>query len=388
MKLQCPNCLFSDDIAESKIPENGGIAKCPKCGHRFPIKRQNDPVTSYDRFSAPTVTLETPKDAFSGQAAAAAEAAKTKPTTTAVNKPTFHGEGGTLFGIHVVNILLTIITVGIYYFWGKVRVRKYLYSQTELMGDRFAYHGTGKELFIGWLKAIVIIGVGLFVIRILTTFVHPLLGMLIYPIILVFIPFAMVGAMRYRLSRTSWYGIRFSFRGLFKTAFAKYAVGLLLTAITLGVYYPFFYANMRHFWINNSYFGNTPFHYDGSGRDLLGKFILAIFLSMITLGIYWFWYKAMVQRYDWEHTAFSALHFKSTVTGGGLLGLTLVNLLLLIFTLGIAFPWVIIRTIRFQFAHLTLEGNIDFDKIKQDAQSAKATGEGLADFMNIDSGLF
>src|SRR3989337_2410152 len=378
MYIQCPSCLFADEIPESKIPEKGGNAKCPKCGHKFPIKRHHNPTPSPDRFSEPTVIITPEKQAPVHQAVKISQPAAGKTSRASVNKFSFHGSGGALFGIQVVNILLTIITVGIYYFWGKVRVRKYLYSQTELMGDRFAYHGTGKELFIGWLKAIVIIGVGLFVIRILTTFVHPLLGMLIYPIILVFIPFAMVGAMRYRLSRTSWYGIRFSFRGLFKTAFAKYAVGLLLTAITLGVYYPFFYANMRHFWINNSYFGNTPFHYDGSGRDLLGKFILAIFLSMITLGIYWFWYKAMVQRYDWEHTAFSALHFKSTVTGGGLLGLTLVNLLLLIFTLGIAFPWVIIRTIRFQFAHLTLEGNIDFDKIKQDAQSAKATGEGLA----------
>src|SRR3972149_5374572 len=116
MKLQCPNCLFSDDIAESKIPEKGGIAKCPKCCHRFPIKRQNDPVTSYDRFSAPTVTLETPKDAFSGQAAAAAEAAKTKPTTTADNKPKRHGEGGALDNMHGVKVQVSIKTVGIYYF--------------------------------------------------------------------------------------------------------------------------------------------------------------------------------------------------------------------------------------------------------------------------------
>ena len=68
-------------------------------------------------------------------------------------------------------------------------------------------------------------------------------------------------------------------------------------------------------------------------------------------------------------------------------GLTLVNLLLIVFTLGLAFPWVIVRSLRFQFEHLVLEGNVEFDKIKQDAQSAKATGEGLADFLNIDSGL-
>ena len=66
----------------------------------------------------------------------------------------FHGEGGSLFGIHIVNVLLTLLTLGIYYFWGKVKVRRYLYSQAEFDGDRFAFHGTGKELFFGWLKIV------------------------------------------------------------------------------------------------------------------------------------------------------------------------------------------------------------------------------------------
>src|SRR3974377_559745 len=64
----------------------------------------------------------------------------------------FHGSGGSLFGIHLVNTFLTIITLGIYYFWAKVRVRRYLLSESEFEGDRFAYHGTGQELFIGFLK--------------------------------------------------------------------------------------------------------------------------------------------------------------------------------------------------------------------------------------------
>ena len=64
----------------------------------------------------------------------------------------FRGSGGELFKITIVNFLLTIVTLGIYYFWGRTRVRQYIYSQTEFEGDRFVYHGTGKELLIGWLK--------------------------------------------------------------------------------------------------------------------------------------------------------------------------------------------------------------------------------------------
>ncbi|HBR17768.1 MAG TPA: DUF898 domain-containing protein [Deltaproteobacteria bacterium] len=387
MYIQCPSCLFADEIPESKIPEKGGNAKCPKCGHKFPIKRHHNPTPSPDRFSEPTVIITPEKQAPVHQAVKISQPAAGKTSRASVNKFSFHGSGGALFGIQIVNILLAIITLGIYHFWGKVRVRKYLYSQTELMGDRFAYHGAGKELFIGWLKAMIFIIIGYAIIFGLSALIHPLFTMLFYPAMLVVIPAAMVGAMRYRLSRTSWHGIRFSFRGAFKAAISQYAGGLFLTAVTLGIYYPFFHAKMRHFWVSNSYFGNTQFQYDGNGRDLLGKFMLAGFLTIITLGIYWFWYKAMVQRYDWQHTAFSSVRFQSTITGGGLFGLTLVNLLLIVFTLGLAFPWVIVRSLRFQFEHLVLEGNVEFDKIKQDAQSAKATGEGLADFLNIDSGL-
>jgi len=71
----------------------------------------------------------------------------------------FQGNGGTLFGIQIVNLLLIIITLGIYYFWAKARVRSYTWSQADFNGDRFAYSGTGKEVLIGWIKAAVIFGI-------------------------------------------------------------------------------------------------------------------------------------------------------------------------------------------------------------------------------------
>src|SRR5215475_8491860 len=118
-----------------------------------------------------------------------------------VRNPVFHGSGGTLFGIHVVNALLILVTLGIYYFWAKTRVRRYLASQAEMELDRFAYHGTAKELLLGTLKAV-------------------------------------VGARRYRLSRTSWRGIRFSFRGQVWDLVKIFIIGSFLTGLTLGLYYP------------------------------------------------------------------------------------------------------------------------------------------------------
>ena len=136
---------------------------------------------------------------------------------TDARRLSFHGSGGSLFGIHIVNILLTIITLGIYYFWGKVKVRNYMHSQTEFEGDRFAYHGTGKELFIGWLKAmgfLIVIGALSFGVRLFSQSIAMQIVSLIIlygAILLLLMPIAIVGAWRFKLSRTSWRGIRFSF---------------------------------------------------------------------------------------------------------------------------------------------------------------------------------
>jgi uncharacterized membrane protein YjgN (DUF898 family) len=93
-----------------------------------------------------------------------------------------------------------------------------------------------------------------------------------------------------------------------------------------------------------------------------------------------------MQRYDWEHTTFPDIRFRYAATGANLLSLTAVNLLLLIFTLGLAMPWVIIRTLRFNFNYLSLRGAVDFDTIQQEAQVARAVGEGLADYLDLDVG--
>ena len=53
------------------------------------------------------------------------------PLPAARRRLSFHGTGGTLFGIHVVNTLLTIVTVGIYSFWLWPRVHKWVAEHTD-----------------------------------------------------------------------------------------------------------------------------------------------------------------------------------------------------------------------------------------------------------------
>jgi uncharacterized membrane protein YjgN (DUF898 family) len=317
---------------------------------------------------------------------------KTEPEPGQVRQLFFHGTGGSLLGIHIVNTFLTIITLGIYYFWGKVRVRNYLMSQTEFEGDRFAYHGTGKELMIGFFKAAVALGSFYILMNIIPYLpggaaVKVAVFILAYGLLLVFIPMAMVGSRRYRLSRTSWRGIRFSFRGRTVAFIKLFLKGALLTMLTLGFYTPFFDTKRHAFMASHSYFGNQKFEFDGQGSDLFGIYLLAIFLALPTLGLYGFWYLAKKQRYLWDHTLFGGARLHCTVTGSRLFLLSLGNLFLLVFTLGLGWPWVMVRNVRFALTYLTLEGPLDLEAIQQDAQAATATGEGLDSILDLDTGL-
>ena len=68
----------------------------------------------------------------------------------------YRGTRGELFPLAVTVALLTLVTLGIYRFWGKTRIRKYIWSSTVGDGDAFEYTGTGLEKFLGFLVAVTV----------------------------------------------------------------------------------------------------------------------------------------------------------------------------------------------------------------------------------------
>lgn len=91
---------------------------------------------------------------------------------TALQQLAFHGEGMGLLMIHLKNMILIPLTLGIYYFWGKVDVTRYFYAQTEFAGERFHFHGTGIERFKGALRVILafaVLCIALFALEQVTT---------------------------------------------------------------------------------------------------------------------------------------------------------------------------------------------------------------------------
>lgn len=315
------------------------------------------------------------------------------PTVAGTHRLTFHGRAGSLFGIHIVNVFLTLLTLGVYYFWAKARVRRYIFGQTELDGDRFAFAGRGLEMLLGFVKAVVIFGLPITALNYAPLLLagNSVVGvaapLAAYALILIFLPVARAGARRYRLSRTSWRGIRFSFRARAVQFVRVYATGALLTVLTAGLYYPVFATRNHAFLTRHSYVGGARFDFDGRGTDLVVNFLYAVLLTLPTFGLVWFWFAAAKRRYFWQHTYLGRARFRSTITGGRLLRLKLGNLLLTFFTLGLGWPLITVRNVRFVCRHIWLEGVIDPAAIQQELQTASATGEGLLGLFEADLDL-
>jgi uncharacterized membrane protein YjgN (DUF898 family) len=367
--------------------------RCPQCGLLIPLyhasleKLRRGPAAPPPASATPSASAAV----FRPPGPAAATASTVAPATS--RQLQVHGSTGSLFAIQAVNVLFTLLTLGIYYFWGKARVRAYLLGQSELERDRFAYHGTGKELLIGFVKGVVVFGVPVVTLSILPQIygapaaVASALSSLLYLVGLLLVPVAMVGSRRYRLSRTSWRGIRFSFRGPVREFVGIFVVGTILTSLTLGIYYPVFVTRRQAFMVAHAYFGSRKFDFDGHGRKLIGSFLLMALLFLPTLGLSWFWFSARRNRFFTEHTRFGATRFRSTVTGGRLAWLQISNVVAIVCTLGVAWPWTVVRGVRFYFRYLTLEGPLDVSDVLQDARAASATGEGLAGLLDADFGV-
>jgi uncharacterized membrane protein YjgN (DUF898 family) len=305
--------------------------------------------------------------------------------TPVERRPSFHGQGTELFGIFVQNILLSIVTLGIYSFWGRTRMRQYLWGATAFEGDRFEYHGTGGELFRGWLKAMgvfLLLYILMVALQLAGTTTALLSVLVFWGAMLVLIPFAIFAARRYRLSRTSWRGVRFSQHGKAGEFIKLWARGALLTGITLSVYRPIFEADQREYLMDRTRFGTARFAYDGDGLDLLRRYVISLLLTIPTLGLCWFWYWAYSTRYDWEHTSFEGVPFRSDVTGGGLLGMSLSNILLIVCTLGVGTPWALVRQFRYLTDTVAMVGTVDFDAVIQQPGTA-GVGEGFADVLDV-----
>ena len=309
------------------------------------------------------------------------------------NKQNYHleflGNGKEWFKIIIINWLLTVLTLGIYYPWARAKSLRYIYGKTVLNNEHFHFSGTGKEMFRGFIKVLlgyVLLGVLYIVLSSINAF---LALVVIYLLFILIIPFAIHGSFKYKMSRTSYRGIRFGYRGERKEFVLSFFKWIFLSIITLGIYSYWMQMNVRKYTHENIRYGDVEFTNTSNGGDWFGVLLIGYLLSVISLGVYFFWWQRDIFEYYINNIGMKKgnqiVKCNSTATGGGFFKLIMGNLLIIVFSFGLGIAWADMRNQKFIFDHIKMEGNINFSEISQTEEEYKdALGEDAMDFFEIE----
>lgn len=324
----------------------------------------------------------------------------------------FTGNGGEYFRIWIVNLFLSIITVGIYSAWAKVRRESYFHGNLLLDRAAFGYHGKPIAILKGRVVAVVLL---------LALSVAQNAGPLAYGVailaLLVVAPWLIVRAFRFRAHNTSYRGLRFSFDGSYRQALTAFIGYGLLTLLTLGIAFPLFYRQQRAFILDNLRYGRSKF---GCGAtvgqfyrlflaplglacgmmvvvgvlaaigDMASKLIpLLITVSLMAMTLFLMPYvRVRSANLIWNHATLDRMSFSSNLKILPYFWLVAVNLLLLVFTLGLYWPWARVRLARYRASCLALRADESLDSfVAGEGSNSGAVGDEVSELMDFDIAL-
>ncbi len=314
---------------------------------------------------------------------------ETLPTTTTRTPFQYTGDGLELALLMLKNLFFTIITLGIYRPWATTNMRRYNWGHMTFLGDRANYTGTGGELFRGWVKLALLLMAGGLVVRIASAIVEPL-ALIIFLIYLLVFALATYSGLRYRMSRTQWRQIRFGVdkdERMTKEFIRLYVFGTVLTALTLGIYLPWFRNSVRTFLTNKSRMGRTHFSYDGPSDMYAWIFWSGFVLSLLTLGIYAAWWTRNLARFRLEHTRFMGQNFELELSGLQILGYYVAALGLTLFTFGLATPWVYVWGMRLFADNTFISAVPDLSSVENEYSDGSAMADEIVMGYDLDLGF-
>ena len=317
----------------------------------------------------------------------------------------FIGTGGEYFKIWIVNILLSIITLGIYSAWAKVRRKQYLYGNTRLQGAAFEYLADPLKILKGRL-----IIIGLFLLSYAATYVLPVTQIIFTLIFIVALPWVIVRTLTFNARNSAIRNIRFGFKGSVKDAALVYLWWPFVAVFTLGIIFPYVYYRQKKFIVENSTYGATRFVFTATSREYYRLFMSAVIplvvgilaivaagylyaplsgLVMVALYLYMFaFYSVKTTNLLYNTSSIAHNQFRADMKIVPYLMLVLTNSLATALTLGLFSPWAIIRTLRYRLGHLTLLADEDPEVfVAGEEEQVSALGEEVGDFFDFDIGL-
>lgn len=351
----------------------------------------------------------------------------------------FTASGSEYFRIWIVNLALTIVTIGIYSAWAKVRTMKYFYRSTQVAGSVFDYHGSPLAILRGRLIALVLVagwsGLGHF---------SPLVALVVLLTIAGLMPFLIQRSFRFKLYQSSYRGIRFHFDGTLANAYRvvlvpiacfllpgalgvmfgpeagegadpSFAALVVLASLVVAALVPRFHHGLKRYQHDNAAFGTTRSAFDvglrafyglygrvwalllglGAGGFVAGVALFAFsagdafsgagfVLVMLLLSILFYGsmlavmalFTARLQNVVWNGTTIGELSFRSTVEAMPLARLYLKNALLVVCTLGLYTPFAVVNSMRYRLQSMTLLAPAGLDAFMADARPGEENATG------------
>jgi uncharacterized membrane protein YjgN (DUF898 family) len=323
----------------------------------------------------------------------------------------FTAGAGEYFRIWIVNLALTIVTLGIYSAWAKVRKRRYFYGHTRIAGEGFEYRANPIAILKGRIIAVaalaVFYGVGHF---------WPLYQWILWIPFAIIGPWLLVRSLAFNAFNSAHRNVRFGFRG---TCGGCMKVVLVYGWLVLfGILYPYFKYRLIRFIAENHWYGTTRFEVAdfkkpfisayanafGLGLALMvaifglgflmvqGKAPLLFFVMAVLIygGVFmlFVYIRARTTNAIWNAVRIGPLRFESALGAQNLMWLYFSNLLAIAFTLGLATPWAVVRAMRYRASKTTAIASGNLDGFAQaEAQQVSVAGEEAAELFDIDIAL-
>ena len=188
----------------------------------------------------------------------------------------FKGNTVEYFGIWIINLLLSIVSFGIYSAWAKVRRKKYFYNNTLIENVGFDYHAKPISILKGRLIAF-----AFFMGYSFSANINPILPAIFMLVLFIFLPWLVVRGSLFNARNSSHRGLRFDFVGTVGQATKVFIVLPLLTVFTLGLIIPYIAHEKSQFLANNHRFGLSQFEMSRVVKQFYKVYLIVLIIPAI-----------------------------------------------------------------------------------------------------------
>lgn len=334
----------------------------------------------------------------------------------------FSGSGAEYFRIWIVNICLSLLTLGIFSAWAKVRKKRYFYSHTTLDGTPFQYLGQPIPILKGRIVATIVFGAW----YLGTHYFHKLLP-IVAILLIALAPWVLVRSAAFNARYSAYRNMTFEFKGTYWSA-AKVLYGWgLLALLTLGIGFSWWQQRIKQYMVTRTSYGGVNAEFAATGGQffriyalsglifggvmvglvvVLGIFVgarvrspedlesLSSMIIVFTVLVYvvyaiaFAYIQTRIGNLVWNSTQLGPIKFQSSLRAPDLIWLYVTNALAILISAGLLIPWAVVRMHKYRAEHLTLslDGFLEYFE-GNPASNVQAAGAEVGEFFDFDMSI-